>query len=282
MSETGITGLDHSIIGVSDLEAARGTYEKLGFTITHRGRHEGWGTANYCIMFPQDYLEILGVVDPTQFDAGLVDFLATNGEGLMKLAARSSDVEVTRAHLDQEGFDPSGVQKLGRWLEMPEGDVMPNFRLLHIPAEKTPGFKGFVCQHLTPEIVWREEWLSHPNTVTAARAYVIINEDPASLKDCYEKLFQLPTKFEDDILYVDTGMGEIIFSPKDALNQIIPDLVWSGNEDEGTMVAMILAANDLSTTASILRENRVNYIKATSGELLVSPKDACGVAIQFI
>ncbi|MTI08806.1 VOC family protein [Curvivirga aplysinae] len=282
MSKTEITGLDHSIIGVSDLEAARETYEKLGFTITRRGRHEGWGTANYCIMFPQDYIEILGIVDPTQFDAGLVNFLATNGEGLMKLAARSSDVDVTRAHLEKEGFDPSEVQKLGRWLEMPEGDVMPHFRLVHIPAEKTPGFKGFVCQHMTPEIVWREEWLSHPNTVAAAKAYVIINENPESLKDCYEKLFQLPTKLKDDILYVDTGMGDIIFSPTDALNEIIPDLVWSGNEDDGTIIAMILAADDLLTTASVLHKNGVSYLKNTNGELLVSPEDACGVAIQFI
>ncbi|MYF85064.1 MAG: VOC family protein, partial [Rhodospirillaceae bacterium] len=55
-----ITGIDHAIVGVRKLEAARRKWAKLGFTITPRGRHRGWGTANYCIMFETDYVELLG------------------------------------------------------------------------------------------------------------------------------------------------------------------------------------------------------------------------------
>ncbi|TMK28796.1 MAG: VOC family protein, partial [Alphaproteobacteria bacterium] len=58
----GIAGIDHVIIGVRDLERARMGWTRLGFTLTPRGRHLGQGTANYCIMFPRDYLELLGFV----------------------------------------------------------------------------------------------------------------------------------------------------------------------------------------------------------------------------
>ncbi|MGQ3072105.1 MAG: VOC family protein, partial [Ferrovibrionaceae bacterium] len=71
-----LTGLDHPLVGVADLEAARAGWARLGFTPTPRGRHIGWGTANYCIMFPDSYLELLGVVDPGQFTAGLAERLA--------------------------------------------------------------------------------------------------------------------------------------------------------------------------------------------------------------
>src|SRR6185312_14860963 len=58
----GIAGIDHVIIGVRDLERARMGWTRLGFTLSPRGRHLGQATANYCVMFPRDYLELLGIV----------------------------------------------------------------------------------------------------------------------------------------------------------------------------------------------------------------------------
>ena len=70
-----ISGIDHTLVGVRDLEVARGTWQALGFTVTPRGRHIGWGTGNYCIMLESGYIELLGVVDPSQFLNNLDGFL---------------------------------------------------------------------------------------------------------------------------------------------------------------------------------------------------------------
>ena len=72
-----IGGLDHVLVGVRDLEAARRAWARLGFTLTPRGRHIGWGTANYCIMFAREYVELLGIVDPGLFVNRLDRFLET-------------------------------------------------------------------------------------------------------------------------------------------------------------------------------------------------------------
>ena len=72
-----IAGIDHLLVGVRDLESAARQWRRLGFQLTPRGRHIGWGTANYCIMFQDDYLELLGIVDPAQFTNNLDRFLAT-------------------------------------------------------------------------------------------------------------------------------------------------------------------------------------------------------------
>src|SRR3954462_7975010 len=90
-----ITGIDHTLVGVRDLDAARKAWETLGFTLTPRGRHIGWGTGNYCVMFRDDYVELLGIVDPTQFLNRLDPLLEARGEGFLGLAfaaASSSDV----------------------------------------------------------------------------------------------------------------------------------------------------------------------------------------------
>ena len=72
----GIAGIDHVIIGVRDLERARMGWTRLGFTLTPRGRHLGQQTANYCIMFARDYLELLGFVARDDYAHRLEAFLA--------------------------------------------------------------------------------------------------------------------------------------------------------------------------------------------------------------
>src|SRR5215469_9312940 len=103
----GITGIDHIIVGVRDLEAARLGWTRLGFTPTPRGRHIGQGTANYCIMFAEDYLELLGFVERDEHAHRLEAFLAAR-EGPMSVAfAPERDAAATAASLAARGLHPS-------------------------------------------------------------------------------------------------------------------------------------------------------------------------------
>src|SRR5215471_11993935 len=108
----GIAGIDHIIVGVRSLEQARMAWTRLGFTLSPRGRHIGQGTANYCIMFPSDYVELLGIVDAQDFVQRLDVFLARR-EGVMATAFAPSDSpEEVRSTL-LEGYDRLfGIQKV--------------------------------------------------------------------------------------------------------------------------------------------------------------------------
>ena len=152
----GIAGIDHLIVGVRDLEQARLGWSRLGFTLSPRGRHIGQGTANYCIMFATDYVELLGIVDPNDFVQRLDMFLAQR-EGLMAAAfAPAGAPEDVRAALLGRELHPSEPRLLGRQLELPEGTVVPRFSLMSLPADETPGLDCFICTHLTPELASSE------------------------------------------------------------------------------------------------------------------------------
>src|SRR5690348_6237638 len=43
-----LSAIDHVLIAVADLDDARLSWERLGFTLTPRGRHLQQGTGNYC------------------------------------------------------------------------------------------------------------------------------------------------------------------------------------------------------------------------------------------
>src|SRR5262245_32317031 len=103
----GIAGIDHVIVGVRDLERARMGWTRLGFTLSPRGRHIGQGTANYCLMFPSDYVELLGIVDPKDFVQRLDAFLQRR-EGLMALAfSPATSPEEVRSALLELQLHPS-------------------------------------------------------------------------------------------------------------------------------------------------------------------------------
>src|SRR5262249_30644405 len=175
-------------IGVRDLEEARARFESLGFTLTPRGRHIGWGTANYCIMLEAGYVELLGIVDPAQFTNHLDRFLAQR-EGLMGLAFSAGDAAALSVALAGAGFHPEGPKDLKRYLELPDGDVLPGFRLVFLPPEELPDLRGFFCEHLSPEIVRRPEWLAHENGARRLAGLTVASDQPSSLAEPYARLF---------------------------------------------------------------------------------------------
>ena len=158
----GLAGIDHIIVAVRDLERARAGWTRLGFAPTPRGRHVGQGTANYCIMFGRDYLELLGFAEPDEHSERLRGFLARR-EGPMRVAfAPAGSVDEAAGAMTALGLHPGEPRALGRQLELPEGAVVPRFSLLSLPEDETPGLDCFVCGHLTPELVRRPEWLDAP------------------------------------------------------------------------------------------------------------------------
>jgi hypothetical protein len=65
-----VIGIDHAVVMVKDLDAAAANWQRLGFTLSPRGTHSpALGSGNYTIMFGHDYIELLGILNPTEHNA---------------------------------------------------------------------------------------------------------------------------------------------------------------------------------------------------------------------
>ena len=160
--ETSLTGIDHPVIGIRDMQAAHAVYQKLGFTIPPRGYHPKWGTGNWCIMFERDYLELRGVVDHEKGMQKMQSFFDQHNEGLMGIALSTTDAQASHDELAARGLHPQSVRELTRNFELPEGLAEPRFSLCFLDQAETPGLMSVViCQHQTPELLRRPEWLVH-------------------------------------------------------------------------------------------------------------------------
>jgi hypothetical protein len=273
-------GIDHSLVGVRDLEAARETWQRLGFTATPRGRHIGWGTANYCLMFEQGYVELLGIVDPAQFTNDLDKFLALR-EGLLGLAFASADAEATAAALRSAGLAPDGPKDLKRLLELPEGEALPAFRLVFLPPADLPELRAFFCQHLTPEIVRRSDWLRHPNGARRLAGLTVASDHPAALAPAYARIFgQDALALSDEGLAVRTAGATLSFLTPAALAARYRPIALP-DHPRPWMTVQTIAVADLERAADLLRRNGLAPARGGAG-YLIAPEAANGCLLEFV
>ena len=278
-----IIGIDHALVGVADLEAAREAYQRLGFTVTPRGRHVGWGTGNYTVMFEHDYVELIGIVDPSQHIHNLDEFLKT-GDGLLNVALATDDADRTYRWLQAHSESASEPQALQRLLEVDDGEEILRFRNIFLPPELTPGLDTFACQHLTPEKVRRSAWLSHPNGARGISEVTIVMESIAGVGEAYARLFGSGAVSGDErkgVIMVDTGNDELWFVTPKAFPERHYDKQIDATLPLPRPAALTLSVADPRVTALYLSGQQVAFERDSSDAVIVSSEEACGVFLVF-
>ncbi len=150
-----IRGIDHVVLVVRDLDGARNTFERMGFTVTPRGHHT-IGSQNHCVMFGDDYIELL--MSPTENPHPSRQYyteFARTGDGLAGIALKSASAKGAYTELLWAGFQPGDVLEFSRPVALPEGTREARFRVVQPRPGSTPGGRVFVCEHLTRDVVWR-------------------------------------------------------------------------------------------------------------------------------
>lgn len=276
-----ISGIDHVIVGVRDLEAARRAFAHLGFVVSPRGRHIGWATANYCIMFRTDYVELLGIVDPRLFTNDLDRFLAIR-EGLMSLALASEDAAAAAAALRGRGIAADGPNHLKRSLELPEGTVQPAFKLVHLPAAVSPAAPSFICQHMDRPMVWQDQWLAHANGARGVLSVTGVVADPGDAALRYARVFgPAAVSAGHGCVEVDVGGAILRLTTPRGLSRLYPGLPGLPEQAPPWLSGMRLAVEALPATAAALDARGVPYFRDGGRLLRLPPEMACGVVLEF-
>jgi len=263
----GIENIDHPVIASADLDATRQQFERLGFTVPPRGSHIEWGTGNLCIMFPDDYIEVRGIIDPEKFTMHLDTHLEEHGEGLMGVAFGTSDVKASYVEAQSHGINTGELRQLRRNFEHPEGWTQPSFELFAPDAEDIEGLMHVVViQHLTPELIRRSDFLSHANGCLG------INELSGTIVDvgsCATKMRRLlgndaVTENDDGVLLTVPSGQTICLSEADTAG----------------LVSMTLRVADLQIAADLFGQNDIAF-EFDGQNIRISPDDACGAVLVF-
>jgi len=273
-----IRGLDHAVILVRDLERARRSYERLGFTLTPRGHHT-LGSQNHCIMFGRDYLELLAVPRPHPALAYFTDFLA-RGEGLGALALATDDANAAHGELVAAGVAADPPLDFSRPVELPDGARDAAFRIVQLPPADTPGCRAFLCQHFTRELVWRDAYRAHALGATGIAALGVVVEDPLSAARGYARLFDAKPRRIAEGLLVKTGSAPIALGSRWKLGHRL-DGVALPTRARPLVAALFLRVADRGRAAAVLARGGFAPVALKDGSFAVGADQAHGVALVF-
>jgi catechol 2,3-dioxygenase-like lactoylglutathione lyase family enzyme len=273
-----IRGIDHVVLVVRDLDGARDTFERMGFTVTPRGHHT-IGSQNHCVMFGRDYIELLTspAENPHPSRQYYTEF-ARAGDGLAGIALSSTSAKGAYTELLWAGFQPGDVLEFSRPVGLPEGTREARFRVVQPRTGSTPGGRVFVCEHLARDVVWRPEYQRHANGATGLAAVAIVCEDVARTAQPYERLFDAKAKPIAEGLLVETADTPIAFVTAQSLAQRLPD-IWISARPAPLMAALFVRVADRDAAERALKAGGLEPARMPDGSVALGADVAHGVAL---
>jgi glyoxalase-like protein len=277
-----VIGIDHAVVMVKDLDQAAKNYKRLGFTVSPRGTHSAhMGSGNYTIMFDPDYMELFGVLAPTEQNAPARAFLEKRGEGIERIAFTAVDSAAGADEIRARGYVPIGPTDFERPVTMPDGTLSAaKFRTFQWPTAEAPGgVRIFACQHKTRETVWIPELMKHANGAKRLKQVLIATPEPADDAAQLASMIDRDARPEPDgAVAVPSGgdRADFIFLNLDRLGKRYPGVPLTGLPDRGGAGLVIVA--DLAAAEKALGATGVR----SSDGIVVPPAAGNGTLLAFV
>ena len=269
--------LDHVGVVARDLAALAGQYERLGFTLTPLARQSDGRIGNRCAMLQRCYIELLAVVDPNARSATLDRFLARYA-GIHILAFSMHDADATLARLLRAGLDAPSVSQLERATDdMDPAGPRARFALIQLPDQ--PEGRINLVRHLTPDALWQERFLRHPNNAMMLAEVVVAVAEAADTAARFSRLVGAPA-IPDPAggFALDLAHGRVRFLPDTVVHAVLPDIDGASLP---RIVGLAVRTRDWNEAIGhLLAERRIAH-RVHDDTLLVAPDEAGGVAIRF-
>ena len=193
--------LDHVVINaLFEMDRAAALMSQLGFTLTPRGYHS-LGSINHLMVFEGHYLELVGL--PLGTDVLRRDVLESPC-GLNGLVFQASDIDACIRQLRDSGLAMLDPQSFSRPVTFDGVEQLARFRTTRTAPELFEAGRGYYCQHYTPELVWRREWMTHANGCSGLSELVVVTAAIETDTARYAKAAQAPAeKRASDVWTID-------------------------------------------------------------------------------
>ena len=203
--------IDHVGLVGPDIRRTVGEFRALGFRVTDPvelmgtgpdGKEKSLDQQSAHFIFGSTYVELSEVTRPGpghHLGAWLGDEPA-----IRILILRAADIGAVREQALAAGQDPTPVGEASRALHY-AGGAVARFRWLALPAEAFPEALCGYVQHLTPELVFRQEMNAHPNGAAELTGMTLQAADPAGAERRFGALGRVDAPEHLDIRPAEDG-----------------------------------------------------------------------------
>jgi len=279
-----LTGFDHFIIFVADLDAAMQTFRRLGFDARPGGEHPAFGSHNALIALADGaYIELVAFKNPalaeTTFWRDGVRKLRA-GEGFGGYVLGSNDLSRAVAYIRARGINATDPNPGSR--VRPDGQrVEWRTALLNdSPVSALP----FLIEDTTPRALRIEPPREGLGARARAKEIVVIAKNLAAARDHYRALLDVEPKHvqnkDADVegYRFETSWGSLVVAhPTRGGNTMTEQLNARG---EG-LFALALGVESWGWERQQLKARGVTIENEANG-FLIAPDEACGARIRIV
>jgi hypothetical protein len=286
-------GIDHPVVAVRTHGAVLERYRAIGFSPSPVSYHP-WGTVLSLMMFRDNFIELIGVDDPSKFGTNAVgDFcygrnvgrFLDRGEGLGLVALHSKDADVDHQRLTERGLESQGRIDFRRAMKKADGTpdtAVVSLGLFLNPDQ--PDVSQFICHQHRPELIWVPEWQNHPNGANAVAGVTYLAKRPSDLEGRFAAFYgEDALSRSEDSVSVDSGCGVFrVLSPR-AAEAAFGDIEiprWDGDVPHG--IAISVATSKFDQLEPLWRGNGVSFQRGPTGNLLLPPGECGNVILEFV
>lgn len=274
--------VDHVVINVlGNMDAAVGLFRALGFTLTDRGYHS-LGSINHLMMFPRDYLELVGI----EAGASVIRReVADSPMGLNGLVFKTGDADACHRRLTELGIAAEPPLAFSRPVMLQGRRLEATFRTVRLKPGVSPSGRVYFCEHRTPELVWRPELLAHANGTVGLGELVLVAPEPAREAALFETMLSLRACHSADESSVALGAFTMRFM---TLARYVGRYGSQGCDPAGRdsfMGALVLRTASLAKARECLAAcagGNLAYTDASALRLTVGAGDAFQSVIEFV
>lgn len=285
-------GLEHPLVVADSIDTLAERYRSLGFAPTGRGFHP-WGTANHLVLFPDSFIELLGIADedlldePSETGFRFGRFIARalgRNEGVAMLALHSDNIAADTEALAARGLEPDGLVNFRRAVTLPDGtNDEAAFSLAMLIDEDRPRLSHFLCQQHCPEFVWVPEWMDHPNGALAITRITYAVGEPFALWSRFKQIWGESALTDvDGGFSVTTPGGELLVLDRMTIeSRYFQTPLPQGWREEACAVAITVRVQSLPALHIHMMTANVPFL-LTDDAMRIAPREAGNVILEFV
>jgi catechol 2,3-dioxygenase-like lactoylglutathione lyase family enzyme len=284
-------GVDHIVLCVRDLDAARDRFRRMGFTLTPPATHP-FGTGNSLAQMGSSFIELLSVVDPERipphanerfsFAAHNADFLA-RGEGMSMLVISSEDARADQARWRKAGLTTFEPVYFERGAKLPDGsEAKVAFTIAFVLNPEIPDAVFFCCQQHTPEAFWQPEYQRHANGAMDIASVILAAEDPRRHAGFFEALFGTGSvHVNGNALDIHTALGKVEVIPPQVSAECFPAVFRIDSSSPARFLAFGIRTSDLGAADACLERGGIERVRSDE-RVIVSAPSCHGIVLEFV
>jgi hypothetical protein len=288
----GSFGLGHPVLVTDSLDTLAERYRRLGFAPAKRGLHH-WGTANHLVLFPDNFIELLGIADhdlldeasETGFRFGRFTARALDrNEGVAMVALHSDDIAADTDALAARGLEPDGRVNFSRAVTLPDGSQDEvAFSLAMLMDEDQERLSYFLCQQHRPDLLSVPGSMAHPNGAQAITRITYAVGEPFAVWSRFKQIWGEQALTDvDGGFSVATAGGELLVLDRMTIeSRYFQTPLPQGWREEACAVAITVRVRSLQALHVHMMTANLPFLLKDEG-MHIAPGEAGNVILEFV